>query len=228
MLTRLTYSYKGDMTIKFQSGLSIRVPNSQIVVPHTSVNQTTGVIDVNFAAPDLVIDSLQEVEATKMAHLGWEFLSSAYMHVNQDAGQFYLWAANPTADQDLVAVDTTGKEVVSFCAGGSTTKTAGPSASSTDDSRSSSSPNNTRTIVGVVIGSVVAIVALAGLVFWWFKRRRRTAVANKDRGPLVQGDIRPPTNITGGPEWKHELQDRECSKSELEATSRAPQYELPG
>ncbi|CAK7199861.1 hypothetical protein SEUCBS139899_002547 [Sporothrix eucalyptigena] len=41
------------------SGVSGRIPNQQLVQPHTSIDQTTGATLVNNTAPDLLIDSLQ-------------------------------------------------------------------------------------------------------------------------------------------------------------------------
>jgi len=224
LTTYVGCSYQGDMTIRFQTGLSIRIPNNQIVAPHTGVNMTTGFIDVNPASPDLTIDSLQDVEATKMAHLGWGFLSSAYVHVNQDAGQFYLWAANPTADQDLVAVDATGNDVTSFCAANSPATTSAPP--------TSASPTSTATIAGAVAGSVVGVAAVGGLACWLFKRRRSAAAAKNGGPPLVQHDNTPPGYVVSGSMWKSGLQEQECRKSELDATSGMSrtnvQHELPG
>lgn len=222
------HSYDGDMTIKFQTGLSIRIPNSQLVVPHTYVDQTTGIIDVNFTVPDVVIDPLQDVEAKKMAHLGWNFLSSAYVHVNQDAGEFYLWAANPTADQDLVAVDSTGKDVTSFCAGGGTTATAAPESAPPTGKRSLKAG----AIAGIVIGSILGAGILGGLAFWLL--RRRGVSAAEDVPPPVEENNAAP-NVVGGSDWKHELQGQENGRSELEVKATTPwtqerpsPMELPG
>lgn len=80
-------------------------------MPHTEIDPTIGSILVNTIGPDLVIHSLQDVEAAKLAQLGWQFPTSAYLMVDQDAGQFTLWAVNLTSDEDLVAVDAHGAEV---------------------------------------------------------------------------------------------------------------------
>ncbi|ERS95387.1 hypothetical protein HMPREF1624_08265 [Sporothrix schenckii ATCC 58251] len=162
--------YDGDLTITLQSGLSVRIPNDQLVRPHTAIDQTTGDILVNTTAPDLVIDSLQNVQATKLAQLGWQFFSSAYLLVNQDAREFTLWAANPTAAEDLVAVDTTGADITDFCAASAGTNTTAGSGSA-PNSGHASPPK------GVIAGSAVAAVAVisivVGLLVWWLRRRRR-------------------------------------------------------
>ncbi|CAK7235392.1 hypothetical protein SCUCBS95973_009254 [Sporothrix curviconia] len=168
--------YGGDLTIKLQSGLSVRISNDQLVRPHTSIDQTTGAIVVNSTAPDLLINSLQSTEATRLAQIGWQFFSAAYLLVNQDANEFTLWEANPTTAEDLVAVDTTGAEVTQFCAASSGNTTTGGGG----DNTNSNNNNNTTThksvsagvIAGSVVGAVAAICIAAGLLVWWLRRRR--------------------------------------------------------
>lgn len=165
--------YDGDLTITLQSGLSVRIRNDQLVQPHTSINQTTGAIVVNNTAPDLVINSLQNVQATQLAQLGWQFFSAAYLLVNQDAHEFTLWEANPTAEEDMVAVDTTGADISTFCSAStvSSTSTAGGERNGTTTTETSSSLS-AAVIAGSVAASVAAVGLVSGLLLWWILRRR--------------------------------------------------------
>ncbi|EPE04026.1 aspartic-type endopeptidase [Ophiostoma piceae UAMH 11346] len=166
--------YQGDMTIKLQSGLSVRIANNQLVRPHTEIDQTTGTTIVNATAPDLVIDSLQNSEAEKLPQIGWQFFTAAYLHVNQDSKKFTLWQANPTTTTNLVAVDSTGQEITSFCAEATeiAVNTTAPVASIP---KPSSSPPVAAIAGSVVAGVVVSAIAIA---LWWFYRRRSIKARN--------------------------------------------------
>ncbi|OTA79564.1 hypothetical protein M434DRAFT_402045 [Hypoxylon sp. CO27-5] len=161
--------YDGDMTIKFQSGLAVRVPNDQLVVPDIDINPTTGELIANYTNPDLVINGIQNINANDMPQLGRQFLSSAYLMVNQDAGQFSLWAANPATGEDLVAVDANNADITAPCASSAPTIIDSSSSSPSPEHASSSSAG---TIAGAVVGSVGGLVILAILAFWFIKRRR--------------------------------------------------------
>ena len=168
--------YDGDLTITLQSGLSVRISNQQLVQPHTSINQTTGAVLVNNTSPDLLLDSLQNVQATKLAQLGWQFFSAAYLLVNQDAHEFTLWEANPTSDQDLVAIDKSGVEITNFCAASADMNSTDSGDGGSGILGATSKTSATSVSTGVVAGSVVAGVAvigiIAGLPVWWIRRRR--------------------------------------------------------
>ncbi|CAK7210117.1 hypothetical protein SBRCBS47491_000662 [Sporothrix bragantina] len=162
--------YDGDLTITLQSGLSVRIPNQQLVQPHTSIDQTTGAILVNNTGPDLLLDSLQNVQATKLAQLGWQFFSAAYLLVNQDAHEFTLWEANPTTAEDLVAIDETGTEITNFCT--SSTSSNSTSGSTDFSSKSSGAKLSTGAIAGGVVAGVAVIGVVVGILIWWLRRRR--------------------------------------------------------
>ncbi|CAK7214107.1 hypothetical protein SEUCBS140593_002071 [Sporothrix eucalyptigena] len=166
--------YAGDLTITLQSGLSVRIPNKQLVQPHTSIDQSTGAILVNNTAPDLLIDSLQNTQATKLAQLGWQFFSAAYLLVNQDAHEFTLWEANPTGAEDLVAVDETGAEITNFCASssGSNSTTAGGGNRVGATSNSTATRLSTGVIVGAAVAGVAFVGFIVGLLIWWLRQRR--------------------------------------------------------
>lgn len=175
--------YNGDLTIKLQNGLSVRIPNDQLVVPDRYSDSQTGQWVVNSTDPTLIINAIQQVNADDLSQIGRQFLSAAYLMVNEETNQFTLWAANPTNDVDLVAFDSNGKEADSICpppsSNTSTPSTDGPvdglgpptsSNASGPDSPSGGLP------IGVIVGIVVAAVAVVaisiGLGIWLCRRKR--------------------------------------------------------
>lgn len=99
------------------------------------------------------------------------------------ANSQYRWATNPTEDQDLVAVDSTGAELDNLCSASNKTATVtagGASPSVTDGTSSataSASPSaisniSVPAIVGGVVGGVAGIAALS-LVAWLLSRGRQ-------------------------------------------------------
>ncbi|KAK3291752.1 aspartic peptidase domain-containing protein [Chaetomium fimeti] len=196
--------YNGDMTIKFVSGLSVRVPNDLLVVPETDIDRSTGVIKTDPSGPNLLINSMQDINSNDMAALGTTFLSAAYLMVNQDTDRFTLWAANPTTESDLVAVDETGADVTATTctasasatpssrggsggdgdggegtsdSGGGSSESASPNAPSPQEGSSVPAALPTGLIAGVAVGAVVAGGLIAAAVFWLLRRRKKKAAA---------------------------------------------------
>lgn len=188
--------FDGELTFVIQSGPEIRIPNSQLVVAEKTVDES-GEILANSSSHNLVLNAVQEINANDMPKLGRQFLSSAYIMVNQDAGEFTLWKANPSKSQDLVAVDEDGNEHTSFCeeeaANKTATPTSTPSPTTTDTSDSSSAASNgdtglsTGATAGVAVGAVagIAAVVIAAFLLW---RRRRKAGALVPQQPLANAD----------------------------------------
>lgn len=87
------------------NGLSIRIPNNQLVVPHAAIEEISGAVTYNYTDPDLLFLSLQSVNSDDMTVLGRHFFTGAYLMVNYDTSQYTLWAANATTEKALVAVD---------------------------------------------------------------------------------------------------------------------------
>ncbi|WEW57011.1 hypothetical protein PRK78_002470 [Emydomyces testavorans] len=169
--------YSGDITVKLDSGLSVRIPNDQLVVPHRFINSTNGTL-VTSGDTELLIGVLQDHTANDLPYLGRQFLSSAYVFLNQDSKEFTLWAANPTPKEELVAVDSKNKVITDSC---------------TEDSRppmqpptpEPSSGHYVGAIVGIVVGSIAAVAVVAVLIFYLVsvRRRRKTVVAAADLPP---------------------------------------------
>ncbi|KAH1921514.1 hypothetical protein KXV48_006142 [Aspergillus fumigatus] len=182
--------YSGDLSISLSSGLKVRIPNDQLVIPNLTIDKTTGAILANASAPELVLNSMQQVNADDLPQLGRQFLSGAYVMVNQDAGQFTLWAAKPTTEEDLVAVNPDNRVYSSFCAPGASnlgdatqsTSTSSPTQSAASNSNigqsqrvdDASSGLSSGAIAGIVVGGVAGIALVAaGVFFAIIKRRRR-------------------------------------------------------
>ncbi|CAJ2503101.1 Uu.00g104950.m01.CDS01 [Anthostomella pinea] len=125
-------SFDGDMTISFTSGLEIRVPNSQYLVPYVDIDRNGSRI-FNNTERELLINGLVDQPAT----LGRYFLTAAYLMVDLDANSFTLWQANPASGSTLVSV--TGAEAQCGNESISGTGSAGPA----DSAGSSSSPSPT-------------------------------------------------------------------------------------
>ena len=107
--------YQRDMSILIRNGPSIRIPNSQHVMPERYIRDEDGQLMANHSKSNLVINSLQDVNADDLSQLGRQFLSSAYLLVNQDSRKFTLWSVNLTRNEDLVGINQEGQDVVERC-----------------------------------------------------------------------------------------------------------------
>lgn len=127
-----------------------------------------------------------------MAALGISFLTAAYLMVNQDTGQFTLWAANPTTKSDLVAVDANGADAVSFCTpgtdgdedrssscsgGADQVGLSGINGPPSSDSSASGAGFPTVAIIGVAVGAVAVGAFIGVAVFWLLRRKKNKAEA---------------------------------------------------
>lgn len=218
------------------AGLSIRIDNSQYINPDVTIDKTTGAFEVASSQPDVDMISLQGTNANDLITIGRNFFSAAYIMVNYDAGEFTIWPANPTATQDLVAVDSTGAEITSICSASNKTSTVtagGASSSQTDGTTSDTSSGSSAAspkvsvpaIVGGVVGGVAGLAALS-LVAWYLLRKRRNTDENaqipeldaalrsfaKDEGPGSRSDM------------VHELAQSPCSVPELPTQGRDSGY----
>ncbi|ESZ93554.1 putative aspartic-type endopeptidase [Sclerotinia borealis F-4128] len=187
-----TTPYTGDLTIELDSGISVRIPNDQLVVPNLTVDHTSGAMIANASQPELVLNAIQAGNSNDLPHLGRQFLTAAYLMLNQDAMTFTLWQANPTENEDLVAVDVRNNAMNDFCNSPSTpnNNSANGESGNSSSTSSSSTPANTSTtnnkksgtlstgiLIGVAVGSVAVIAFIAGIAAWCILRRRRNKVA---------------------------------------------------
>lgn len=177
--------YDGDLTIRLSSGLSIRVPNSQFLVPYIEIARD-GTRVSNDSLVDLLINS---IGGNRTATLGRYFLTAAYLMVDHDANTFTLWQANPsTGAPNLVPVPAIEQSTDRSCAttggggggGGATIST--PSTTATSHPPSSIS---TGAVVGIAIGSAAGLAAVAAAVFL-STRSRRDKLAERAPAPPVE------------------------------------------
>ncbi|KAI8718290.1 hypothetical protein NCS52_00607300 [Fusarium sp. LHS14.1] len=99
--------YDGDFTITLNTGLSITIPNNQLIVPERRINEN-GEIYRNDSQPLLRINRMQQ---DGLLSIGRFFFTAAYLATNEDAGKFTIWKANPSTDQDLVALNPSNKPI---------------------------------------------------------------------------------------------------------------------
>lgn len=231
--------YKGDLTITFSNTFSVRIRNDQLIVPELTIEKTSGALNANASSPELLFNSLQSGNSNDMARIGRQFFSGAYILVNHDANEYTLWAANATAEQNLVIVDENGNERSSPCT--SSTASASASTSATASSQGISSGG----IAGAVVGSVAGTAVIAGAVFFLIWRKRKAALAKaaadqaalagshgssgpaSDKGPI---DLTPrlAQELPGGsPDVPHELPTN-TAPQELPGGSYFIPHELPG
>ncbi|KAJ3534674.1 hypothetical protein NM208_g7443 [Fusarium decemcellulare] len=185
--------FKGDITVKLNTGLDVTVPNDQFMVTERRINED-GEIFRNDSQPLIRIDRVNG----GLPSLGRYFLTAAYLATNEDSGTFTLWKANPTSDQDLVALDTNNKAVDSqnLCTTPPATSvlaepdegevsevaegTASPSNENESDYKDDENNDNKQgpglsgaAIAGIAAGAGVSVLAGIGIFTWWFLRRRR-------------------------------------------------------
>ena len=155
--------FDGDLQFVLSSGLELTVPNSQLVVPDVQVDKEGQMQIPNDTIKEILVYNLEDSNVNDMPLLGQVFLTSVYMHVDNEQEQFTLWQANPTTDEDLVAVQS---KSVSAC--NSTTPTfVGDGTPSALPKK----PLSAGAIAGVVLGSVF-VIAL-GLLVWYLVARRK-------------------------------------------------------
>ncbi|GAP84760.1 putative peptidase aspartic [Rosellinia necatrix] len=159
--------FDGDMTISLSSGLNVRIPNNQYLVPYVTVDRS-GTRVFNTSQREFLFNDVYDNPST----LGRYFLTGAYLMVNHDAGTFTMWAANPVREHTLVSVGSTD-------AGTNCDNSTQPGSSSDGSNTSASATLSAGRIAGVVIGAVAAFVIIgAGMYFFYARRRERSKVSD--------------------------------------------------
>ncbi|KAK3328667.1 aspartic peptidase domain-containing protein [Cercophora scortea] len=181
--------YRGDLTIKLQSGLAVRIPNDQLVIPDTYSDPQTGKWIVNATDPTLIINSIQDVNANDPTQLGRQFLSAAYLMVNEERSQFWLWVANPTTMEDLVALDSDGSEADGPCR----VPPVSPSDPNPTPSSNGVSPG---AIAGITVGVLGVGAVAAAWVFWRRRQKRNVVEAEQGLGQETAAPFAAPFGVT--------------------------------
>ncbi|KAK3945652.1 aspartic peptidase domain-containing protein [Diplogelasinospora grovesii] len=172
--------YDGDMTLKFSTGLEIRIPNNQMLVPFVTFDRNGSRI-FNESQRELT----WKAGGTDPPTLGRYFLTAAYLMVDHDAGSFTLWQANPTNSTNPVSV--VSADVAKQCGGNATGAVVQPSASASASASAipggSSGTPSTGLIAGIVVASVLGTAAIGAAIYMYFRFRRRTGSAEQQQAP---------------------------------------------
>ena len=169
--------FDGDLSFSFSSGFEIIVPHSQLVVPDVQVNQA-GQMDIpNSNSREILIYNLETSNANDMPLLGQAFLTSTYLHVNNDDEEFTIWQANPTKAENLVTV---GSQSTCHQTTLNQTTSGGTDAIPTTSGRTLSAAAISVTVVGIILAIVILLVAL------FFLRRRQRRISDATRNEAVE------------------------------------------
>jgi hypothetical protein len=185
------------MTFVFDSGLSVRIPNDQFVIPELTINSDPNLNDDGFVVAnnsnrEILINAIEDDGATGMTLLGRQFLSHAYVLHNEDAGTFTLWNAKATAAQDLVAVDD-ANNIISTSCNSSSTPSPQPKKSNSKHGLSAGA------IAGIVIGSIALLAGIATAAFLLCVRRthsRREDIADPRHQSVMYQQYDPKSGMT--------------------------------
>ncbi|KAK8104417.1 uncharacterized protein PG998_011450 [Apiospora kogelbergensis] len=178
----ITYSDKsffdGDLSISLSSGLSVRVPNDQFMVPKPYVDRNgSRLLDRSYR--EFLFSPL--ADNGNPATLGRYFLTAAYLMVNHDAGTFTLWRANPTTSSSLVPV--VAEKVAADVCGGDAPGLVQPSPTAGSDVQSGEGSDG-RLSSGAIAGIAASVAALAilGLAGFFLVRKRRQGEGRRRHG----------------------------------------------
>ncbi|WZH40933.1 aspartic peptidase domain-containing protein [Fusarium acuminatum] len=176
--------FDGDITFHLDSGLQVRVPNDQYIVPFVDIDRS-GARVTKSNVKELLMNGVADQPAT----LGRYFLTAAYLMVNHDAGTFTLWQANPSSKSKLVRVfdqdtaDKCGEDASGIVQPtASATSTKEDETQPTEEAEAASSPSGA-VIGGAVAGAVIGLgVAILG-IFFLLRRRRNAMSTNQPPSP---------------------------------------------
>ncbi|KAK6430150.1 hypothetical protein LTR95_013701 [Oleoguttula sp. CCFEE 5521] len=191
--------YQGDLTMVFDSGLSVNIPNKLLVTPDRSIDDA-GVLQSNTSVADVRIQTSQDATNGDTSMLARQFFSVAYLFVDYDTNTFTLWQANATDEVDLVTPGGQCTDVTEVPIGGSMTtssakttstslgtSTLATTAVSSQTALSNPATENAQpapaarslakgTLIGIIAGSVVLTSLLsAALVFCCLRRRSQSS-----------------------------------------------------
>lgn len=169
-----------NMTFTLASGLSLTVPNSQLVVPDVRISNSGSMEITNSSVREVLIYNLEQSNVNDMPLLGQAFLSSVYLHVNNDGETFTIWQSQPTLEEKLITVGNS--QTATNCAAsiGNASSPAQPS-SPTHKLLSGAG------IAGVVLGVLVAISCItfcAWKLRGWKASKQRQSLPHDSKSPI--------------------------------------------
>lgn len=182
--------FNGDVTFQLDTGLQVRIPNSQFFTPIVDIARNGSRV-----SDDSKRQLLMSGAGDRPATLGRYFLTGAYLMVDHEAKSFTMWQANPSTSSKLVAVSSQQTE---GCPDGEEEEGSGTQGG---DQNNQSSGTNVGAIAGGVVGGVAVLVAV-GVVAARFLARRRRNATNGDRRSHEEAeahDAEKNSGITTGP-----------------------------
>ena len=185
----MSSSFDGDLEITLSNSLTVTIPNKQLVLPELDYGDDGRPLISNDSTREVLINSLQQINRYDMPLLGRVFLTSAYLHVNNEKEEWTMWQANPTTDQNIIAIP--GK-VDSTCSPSSTASSSSSAVNGITAVSTSTAGNGDNTpapvksavlgtaaIVGIVIGATALLVLLAILGLFLIRKRRKAATTKR-------------------------------------------------
>ncbi|KAI1760425.1 acid protease [Hypoxylon sp. FL1150] len=175
--------FDGDLTISLSTGLDIRIPNNQYLVPYVDIDRNGSRI-IDTSVRELLVNGLSDQPAT----LGRYFLTAAYLMVDLDSNTFTLWQANPTRDSKLVSA-AANRATDSQCV--NDTSIPGSNGTASDLSQAPQQANGLSggSIAGIVVGVIAGLAVLGLGVFFYLRRARNGAqFTQSDEATPAMGD----------------------------------------
>lgn len=177
-------SYDGDLSFTLE-GVTIRIPNSELVVPEKYIDKVTGERKENTTKDELVISPLGNGfnNANDVAIMGRLFFSMAYLSINQDAGTFTVWPVEDSFSSGTPSIKALSPEnniVEDFCDG------ENPPASNGTETRQPSNEKKSSlsgaALGGIVLGGLAFIAAILALILFFLRGKKRANKGNRLEG----------------------------------------------
>ena len=167
--------YDGDLTFSIYPDLEITMPNHQLVVPDVEITSEGQEAISNYSAyAKIRLDSLPATQLNGMPKLGRSFLGSAYLLVDNDHGQFTLWASKQSKTSDLLEL------VPPACR--APVATSVPTSTPTPPPSSFAGSKPIKAIIaGGIIGGLAAISFFCGIYFL----HKRRQIKREQAGPVI-------------------------------------------
>jgi hypothetical protein len=210
------------MVISSSPGLRVTVPNDQFMVPSVTIDRNGRHI-FNESQREFLFSPAQD--PVHMPTLGRYFLTSAHLLVDQDAGTFTFWQANPSNASPLVLVPGDKKKRGNGDDDCGTRELSLSSARGSVGKRDDSSPGIPYSArIGISLAIVIIVSVVAKFVYWNIKERRKEAEA--ERSALVEQIIsRNRVTVVQRPTPVHEMH-AESRPAEVQGSEVV--YELEG
>ncbi|KAH6848017.1 aspartic peptidase domain-containing protein [Chaetomium sp. MPI-CAGE-AT-0009] len=214
--------FDGDATFVLSNGLSVRIPNSQLMTPFVSVDRNGSQI-IDRSKRELLLSGVGDNPTT----LGRYFFTAAYLMVDHDAGTFTMWQADPSSRTNLVPVvskpadgGAVRRGVVAGAVEGVMERGAVKGAVVMGVTTASSA--STGAIAGGAVGGVAALAALAALVFFLLRRRKKRDSASPPPLPEMASPAQASQGHTGGADGVYYYKTSRSGLQEAPGTEHAP------